>query len=64
MSKNPIGLDGLPMERHHPGRQDGDTELIPKTVHDIIHQNERDAVSDILQKDGLNGHPGKWTGKE
>ena len=64
MEKNPIGPDGLPMERHHQGRQDGATELIPKTVHDIIHQDERDAVRDVFQKDGLGGHPGSWTGKK
>lgn len=50
MAKNPIGPDGLPMERHHQGRQDGDTVLIPKTVHDIIHQNEIDAVRDVFKK--------------
>jgi hypothetical protein len=60
---NPIGSDGFPMENHHPARQAGPTELIPKCVHDIIHQNERDAVRDIMQQDGLAGHPGRWTAK-
>lgn len=63
MAKNPIGPDGLPMERHHPGRLKGETELIPKTVHDIIHQNERGAVREIFKKDRLKGNPGSWTGK-
>ncbi len=54
---NPIGPDGLPMERHHTARQDGETELIWKTVHDIIHQDERDAVRPLIKK----GHPGGWT---
>ena len=63
MGKNPIGPDGAPMERHHQGRQDGDTTLIPKTVHDIIHQDERDAVRNVFKKDGLKGNPGSWTGK-
>lgn len=61
--KNPIGEDGFPMERHHPGRLEGPTELILKTVHDFIHQDERDAVKKILDEDGLSGQPGKWTGK-
>ena len=63
MSKSPIGSDGLPMEGHHRGRLDGHTELIPKTVHDLIHQDERDAVKEVFKNDGLNGNPGSWTGK-
>ena len=61
---NPIGADGLPMERHHTARQDGATELIMKTVHDAIHQAERDAVRTVLKQDGLRGNPGAWTAKE
>jgi hypothetical protein len=60
---NPIGPDGLPMERHHPGRLPGPTDLIPKSVHDLIHQTERDAVRDVFRQDGLRGNPGAWTGK-
>lgn len=63
MSRNPIGPDGLPMEKHHPGRLKGPTVLIPKTVHDLIHEDERDAVREIFRKDGLTGNPGAWTGK-
>lgn len=63
MTPNPIGPDGLPMERHHPARQDGPTELIPKCVHDLIHEGERDVIRDILREDGLKGNPGSWTGK-
>ena len=69
MAKNPLGPDGSPMEGHHPGRLDGPTVLITKIEHDIIHQDERNAVSDILKKDnlvkknGTNYHPGHWTGK-
>ena len=63
MGKNPIGPDGLPMERHHRGRLWGPTELIPKTVHDIIHQDERNAVREIFKKDGLKGNVNAWTGK-
>ena len=63
MAKNPIGPDGLPMERHHPGRTPGDTELIWKTVHDLIHESERDAVREIFRQDGLKGNPGAWTAK-
>ena len=55
MSKNPIGPDGLPMEKHHPGRLKEPTELIPKTIHDLIHEDERNAVRDIFRKDGLTG---------
>lgn len=56
-------------EEHHPGRLAGPTERIPKIVHDIIHQDERDAVKDILEEYRIrkpNGHhfqPGEWTGK-
>ena len=64
MPKNPIGFDGLPMEGHHPGRLKGPTELIPKVVHDIIHQDERDAVREIFKKDGEKGNPGSWTGRK
>lgn len=60
---NPIGPDGLPMERHHPARQFGPTELISKTEHDAIHQGERDAVRNIFEQDGLKGNPGAWTAK-
>ena len=63
MAKNPKGPDGLPMERHHPGRLDGGTELIWKSVHDIIHQDERDAVKDVFRQDGLTGRSGGWSGK-
>ncbi|MEK7572350.1 MAG: hypothetical protein AAB493_00640 [Patescibacteria group bacterium] len=51
-------------EDHHPGRLAGPTELIPKIVHDIIHQDERDAVRGIFKQDGITGfNPGRWTGK-
>lgn len=63
MGKNPTGFDGLPMERHHSGRLKGKTELITKTIHNIIHQDERNAVRKIFKKDGLKGNPGSWTGK-
>ena len=63
MANNPTGFDGLPMERHHPARQEGPTELIEKSVHDGIHQGERDAVRTVLEQDGLTGHPGRWTAK-
>jgi hypothetical protein len=53
----------MPMERHHPGRLDGKTELVDKIVHDLIHESERDAVRDIFRQDGLKGNPGAWTGK-
>ena len=39
-------------EDHHPGRLAGPTESIPKLVHDIIHQDERDAVVKIFKQDG------------
>tara|TARA_Y100000310_G_C20118181_1_gene550240 strand:- start:147 stop:347 length:201 start_codon:yes stop_codon:yes gene_type:complete len=63
MGKNPIGSDGLPMENHHPGRLKGDTNLILKSTHDMIHQDERDAVREIFKEDGEKGHPGSWSGK-
>lgn len=63
MARNPIGPDGYPMERHHPGRLRGETELIMKTVHDMIHEDERDAVRKVLKADGETGNPGSWTGK-
>ena len=50
-------------ENHHPGRLAGPTVPIPKIVHDMIHQDERDAVKMIFQQDGLSGHPGRWSGK-
>jgi hypothetical protein len=63
MGKNPIGPEGEPMERHHSGRLDGPTELIWKSVHDLIHESERDAVKGIFREDGLKGNPGAWTGR-
>ena len=63
MSKNPIGPDGFPMERHHPGRLPIQTVLITKTEHDLIHEDERAAVREIFIKDGLSGNPGAWTAK-
>ncbi|MCF8070069.1 MAG: hypothetical protein K9L30_15920 [Desulfobacterales bacterium] len=63
MARNPIGPDGMPMEKHHPGRLKGGTELIPKTVHDLIHDDERAAVREIFKNDGLAGNPNAWTGK-
>jgi len=51
------------MEDHHPGRLPIKTVRIPKLVHDLIHQGERDAVSEIFEKDGLKGNPGRWTAK-
>lgn len=51
------------MEDHHPGRLPIKTVRIPKLVHDLIHQGERDAVSEIFKKDGLKGNPGRWTAK-
>ena len=63
MARNPIGSDGYPMERHHPGRLDGETEMIMKTVHNMIHADERAAVRTIFRGDGLKGNPGSWTGK-
>ena len=61
---NPIGADGHPMEGHHDGRLAGPTRLVMKTVHDMIHQGERDAVRQIFDRDGLKGNnPGRWTGK-
>ena len=59
--KNPTGFDGLTMENHHPGRQEGPTTLITKTEHDFIHQHEMDAVRDVFQADGLSGNPGNWS---
>jgi hypothetical protein len=64
MSNNPIGPDGYPMEDHHNGRLKGPTEKVLKTVHDLIHQDERDAVKDIFKKDDLKGNPGMWSGKQ
>lgn len=61
---NPKGSDGAPMERHHIARQEGDTILIDRTTHRIIHQQERDAVRDVFEKDGLKGNPGSWTAKK
>ena len=61
---NPKGPDGLPMERHHRARQDGPTELTPKSVHDAIHEGERDVVRDVMVQDGLKGNPGAWTAKQ
>jgi len=63
MAKNPTGPDGLPMEKHHPGRLNGNTELTSKTAHDSIHQGEIKAVRDIMKKDSLKGNPNTWTGK-
>jgi len=63
MPRNPIGPDGLPMEKHHPARQSGDTDLIPKTEHDLIHEGEREAVRDVFERDGLTSNPGSWTSK-
>lgn len=51
------------MEDHHPGRLPIKTVRIPKLVHDLIHQGERDAVREIFEKDGLKGNPGRWTAK-
>jgi len=51
------------MERHHPARQPGETILIDKVVHDLVHEGERDAVRKIMQQDGLHGNPGGWTSK-
>lgn len=52
-------------EEHHPGRLAGPTERIPKLVHDIIHQDERNAVKGIFELDGITGfNPGRWTGKK
>lgn len=63
MAKNPIGPDGAPMERHHPGRLSGPTELISQTEHYLIHAAERDAVRTIFRMDGFIGNPGAWSGK-
>ncbi len=57
-----------PIEKHHPGRQDGPTEPLPQMVHqDWIHGGERDAVEKILKEDNLkksdgsNFSPGNWS---
>lgn len=51
-------------EDHHPGRLAGPIERIPKLVHDIIHQDERDAVKGVFELDGITGfNPGRWSGK-
>ena len=60
---NPKGFDDLTMEKHHPARQDGATELIPKTIHDYIHQGEIEAVRDIFNQDNISGNPNAWTAK-
>lgn len=53
-----------PMENHHPARQDGPTIRIPAAAHQIIHEDERAAVSEIFKKDGLSGDPGAWSLKQ
>ena len=60
---NPIGPDRMPMERHHPGRLAGPTEMVWKSVHDLIHESERDAVRKVFREDGLSGNAGAWSGK-
>ena len=67
MMPNPTGFDGLPMENHHIARQDqnGERNLIARTVHRLIHEQETDAVRDVFQADGLKGfNPSTWTAKE
>lgn len=60
---NPLGPDGMSMERHHPGRLRGPTELISKIEHDLIHESETNAVREIFERDKLGGNPRGWTGK-
>jgi hypothetical protein len=57
---NPIGADGAPMEKHHDGRIAGPTRLVMKTIHDMIHRDERAAVAQVP---GFKGSPGCWTAK-
>lgn len=60
---NPIGMDGMPMERHHPGRIWGETVMIDKITHDLIHDSEREAVREVFKQDGLQGNPNAWSAK-
>lgn len=63
---NPLGPDGYPLENHHVGRLDqdpGEVNLITRTEHQLIHQDEIDAVREVFIKDGLRGNPNAWTGK-